>query len=284
MSGTPADAQPSGAPGPEPPRPDPGPEPEPEPPPSRELSPLRTAIAEACRVLAARGLADGILGHVSLRVDARRLLVRCRGPEERGLAYTTGADVRLVDLDGGPGTPHELDGGYAPPNELPLHTEVLRTRSDVSAVAHAHPPDVVAADLAGIAIRPVVGAFDIPGTRLAAGGIPVYPRGVLVRDRRLAAEMVAAMGDRPVVLLRAHGLTSAAGSVEQSVLQALSVDRIARLSLRVVGAGGELSDLAERDMAELPDLGGAFNTATAWRHELARLREPTIPLNRVHGS
>jgi hypothetical protein len=24
-------------------------------------------------------------------------------------------------------------------------------------------------------------------------------------------------------------------------------------------------------MAELPDLGGAFNHATAWRHELARL-------------
>jgi 3,4-dihydroxyphthalate decarboxylase len=235
-------------------------------------------------VLAARGLADGILGHISLRVDERRLLVRCRGPEERGLAYTTAADIRLVDLDGEAGTPHELDGGYAPPNELPLHTEVLRTRPDVSAVTHAHPPDVVAADLAGIAVRPVVGAFDIPGARLAAGGVPVHPRGVLIRDRRLAAEMTAAMGDRPVVLLRGHGLTSAAASVEQSVLQALSVDRIAELSLRVVGAGGELRDLPERDMAELPDLGGSFNTATAWRHELARLREPTVPLRPVQGS
>ncbi|MFC7655292.1 class II aldolase/adducin family protein [Pseudonocardia benzenivorans] len=77
---------------------------------------------------------------------------------------------------------------------------------------HAHPPAVVAADLAGIAIRPIIGAFDIPGTRLAAGGIPVYPRGVLVRDRRLAAEMVDAMGDHPVVLLRAHGLTAVGDS------------------------------------------------------------------------
>ena len=155
-----------------------------------ELAPLRALVAEACRVLAARGLADGYLGHVSLRVDERRLLVRCRGPQERGLAFTTDADVRLVDLDGQAGAPGELDGGYAPPNELPLHTEVLRTRPDVAAVVHAHPPDVVAADLAGIAIRPIVGAFDIPATRLAAGGVPVYPRGVLVRDRRLAKEMV----------------------------------------------------------------------------------------------
>jgi 3,4-dihydroxyphthalate decarboxylase len=260
------------------------PAPQPEPPPGRELSPLRTTIADACRVLAARGLADGILGHISLRVDERRLLIRCRGPEERGLAYTTPADIRLVDLDGRPGAPHELAGGYRPPNELPLHTEVLRTRGDIAAVCHAHPPEVVAADLAGIAIRPVVGAFDIPGARLAAGGVPVHPRGVLIRDRRLAAEMVASMGDRPVVLLRGHGLTSAAGNVEESVLQALSVDRIAQISLRVVSAGGELRDLAERDMAELPDLGGAFNTATAWRHELARLTEPSPPLRRVQGA
>lgn len=238
---------------------------------SAELAPLRTLMAQACRVLAARGLADGILGHVSLRIDERRLLVRCRGPAERGLVFTTEADIRLVDLDGCPGAAGELDGGYAAPNELPLHTEVLRRRADVAAVVHAHPPDVVAADLAGIAIRPIVGAFDIPGTRLAADGVPVHPRGVLIRDRRLAAEMVTSMGERPVVLLRAHGLTSAALSVEQAVLQAISVDQLAQLSLRVISAGGTLVDLPKADMAELPDLGAGFNTATAWRHELARL-------------
>ncbi|MCV7070753.1 class II aldolase/adducin family protein, partial [Mycobacterium rufum] len=69
------------------------------------------------------------------------------------------------------------------------------------------------ADLAGLAVRPIVGAFDIPGFRLAAGGVPVYPRGVLLRNRQLAQEMVAAMGDRPVVILRAHGLTSVAETV-----------------------------------------------------------------------
>ncbi|MDG5784991.1 class II aldolase/adducin family protein, partial [Mycolicibacterium fortuitum] len=193
----------------------------------------RQAIAMACRVLAGRGLADGILGHISARTGENELLVRCRGPKERGLAHTEANDIRLVDLDGNPAAEGELDSGYTVPNELPLHTELLRRRPDINSVVHAHPPQVVAADLAGLAIRPIVGAFDIPGTRLAADGIPVYPRGVLVRNRELAAEMLDAMGDRPVVLLRGHGLTSAAPTMEQAVLQAICVNTLAGLSLQI---------------------------------------------------
>lgn len=232
-----------------------------------DLGSLREDIALACRVLAARGLADGILGHISVRIGPDRLLVRCRGPRERGLAWTEAADIRAVDFDGD----GELDGGYRPPNELPLHVEVLRARPEINAVVHAHPPTVVAADLAGIAIRPIIGAFDIPGMRLAEGGVPVYPRGVLVRNRELGKEMVRAMVDRPVVLLRGHGLTSTGDSPAEAVLRAISVDTIARLSLSVVGAGGTLVDLPAEDRAELPDLGSGFNEQTAWRHELARI-------------
>lgn len=237
---------------------------------SVDLLARREEVAAACRVLASRGLADGYLGHVSVRIDAERLLVRCRGPLERGLAWTAAEDVRIVTLDGEAGGEGELDG-WAPPNELPLHTEVLRRHPDVNAVVHSHPPAVVAADLAGLGIRPIVGAFDMPGTRLAAEGVPVYPRGVLVRDRRLAGEMVEAMGARPIVVLRGHGLTSSGRSVAEAVLRAISVDQLARLALTVVSAGGTLQDLPPEDMAELPDLGGGFNVETAWRHELSRL-------------
>ncbi|WP_314176489.1 class II aldolase/adducin family protein [Streptomyces winkii] len=232
--------------------------------------PERQLISDACRVLAARGLTDGILGHISLRMDADTLLVRCRGAMERGLRFTTPADIRLVGLDGQEAAPGELDG-WSVPNELPLHTEVLRDRPDVRAVVHAHPPAVVAADLAGLALRPIVGAFDIPGARLAAGGVPVYPRGVLIRDRHLAAQMVRALGERPAVLLRGHGLATTGGSVPEAVLRAVSLDTLARLSLDVTKAGGTLRDLPEEDLAQLPDLGGPFTHDTPWRHELARL-------------
>ena len=87
--------------------------------------------------------------------------------------------------------------------------------------------------------------------------------------------MVDAMGARPVVVLRGHGLTSSGGSVAEAVLRAIAVDSLARMSLAIVSAGGTLVDLPEADLDLLPDLGASFNEAIAWRHELARLDPPS---------
>ena len=70
---------------------------------AKEAQPCGEKLMPAVYDLAHRGLAPGVLGHVSLRAGPDRLLVRCRGPHERGLAFTTAQDVRLVTLDGEPG-------------------------------------------------------------------------------------------------------------------------------------------------------------------------------------
>ncbi|OBK51632.1 class II aldolase/adducin family protein [Mycobacterium sp. 1081908.1] len=234
------------------------------------LDAQRELVAQGCRVAAARGLVDGILGHLSLRVDDERLLVRCRSDTDAGVAFTRPGDIRLITFDGTAGAAGELDG-YRVPNELPIHVETMLANPAHRAVAHLHPPAVVAADLAGITLRPIYGAFDIPGAWLARSGVPVYERAVLIRNSALGKEMVAAMGGRPVVILRGHGITSAAGTIQQAVLQAISVDALARMSLRVRAAGGTLRDIDDADWDELPDLGPGFNTDSAWRHEIARL-------------
>ena len=233
---------------------------------------LRREVALACRVLAHAGLAADVLGHVSVRA-AGGLLVRCRGPAESGLLFTTAADVHLVGLGGGAGRNERADlpDGYAVPGELAIHAETLRARPEVQAVVHAHPPALVAADLAGLNLRPVVGAYNIPAARMAREGIPVYPRGVLIRRAELAQEMLAAMGTAPVCVLRGHGVTTTGASVPEAVIRALNLEALARVMLAAAQAGGHPPDLPEADAAELPDLGGSLNTQSVWRYHLARL-------------
>ncbi|MBX9641611.1 MAG: class II aldolase/adducin family protein, partial [Mycobacteriaceae bacterium] len=86
------------------------------------LDQQRSVVAQACRVAAARGLVDGMLGHLSLRVEEEHLLVRCRSDTDTGLAFTRPSDIRLITFDGTAGAAGELDG-YRLPNELPIHLE-----------------------------------------------------------------------------------------------------------------------------------------------------------------
>jgi ribulose-5-phosphate 4-epimerase/fuculose-1-phosphate aldolase len=229
------------------------------------------SVAAACRVLAATGLVEHVLGHISLRTGPDRLLVRCRGPQESGLAHSTADDVREVPLDGTPEV-----APWAVPNELPIHRVVLRRRPEVTAVVHAHPPAVVAYSLLDRPFVPLYGAYDIPGAALAAAGIPVWPRAALVRTDALGGELADALRDRPVLVLRGHGLVSVASgpadsALPQAVLQALAVDTLARTALVVLQAGGTPRPIDAADLAELPDLGTGFTVETMWRHLLRRL-------------
>ena len=242
----------------------------------RNTSAARRTVAQACRVLALAGLAEDILGHVSVRLAPGRLLVRCRSPHEEGLLFTTPDDVREVDLDGG----GDLRS-WAAPNELPIHTEVLRARPDVDAVVHCHPPSVLVAGLAQTPLRPVFGAYNIPALRMALEGVPVWPRSVLVRRRELGMAMVQAMGASSVLVLRGHGITTTGAgehAVEQAVVRALNLEVLARVSLALHAAGASAADLPPADVDELPDLGSGFNDLFVWRHHLARLRHAGLAL------
>lgn len=235
-----------------------------------ELGGLCRDLAIACRVMAHRGLVENILGHISLRIDHSAALVRCRGPHEAGLRFTTPDDIRVVDLQAGE-VIDDPDGEYATPSELPIHTSVLAAHSEAVCVVHAHPPDVVVASLAGFALEPIFGAYDIPATRLAVAGIAVHPRSVLIRTDELAAEMVASLGISEALVLKGHGVVSIGEDIADAVLRALQVDTLARMHLRIRSAGTIPAAIPNTDLAELPDLGDRFNRETLWRSHRAAL-------------
>lgn len=235
---------------------------------------LRRTVALGCRVLARAGLVENVLGHVSVRTGPDRMLIRCRGPQERGLLFTRPEDVHEVALDG----VGDLPEGYSVPTELPIHGELLRARDDVGAVVHAHPPAVLVAALADVGLAPVFGAYNIPAMRLALAGVPVYRRAVLVRRPELAHELIQVMDGRSVCIMLGHGVTSVGDHVEQAVVRALDLDALARVALGLAAVGGSSWRVPDEDVAELPDLGGGLNDQAVWRFHVARLEHEGLGL------
>lgn len=236
---------------------------------------LRRTVALGCRVLARAGLVENVLGHVSARTGPDSMLIRCRGPRERGLLFTEPADVHEVGLDGS----GSLPDGYVVPAELPIHGEILRSRTTSGAVVHAHPPSVLIAALADVSFAPAFGAYNIPAMRLAMEGVPVYRRAVLVRRPELARELNKAMGGSSVCIMLGHGLTSVGDGVEQAVVRALDVDVLAQVALRLAAAGGSSWRVPDEDLVELPDLGSGLNDMAVWRFHVARLEHEGLGLS-----
>lgn len=229
---------------------------------------LRDTVATACRVLAREGLVSGILGHVSARTGEDELVIRCRGPRERGLRRTGPEEIWTVTTDG---EPVDLPEGFRLPNEAPIHTELMRRRPDVGAVVHAHPPAALLFGLAKLELRPIIGAFNIPALRLALDGVPVFPRPILISRRDLAEEMLETMGDADACLMVGHGVTVTGANVQEAVVRAIDLTVMMDVTVKVAQLGVQPSEINERDLEELPDLGSRFNAEFVWNSLVAEL-------------
>lgn len=232
------------------------------------LDSLRRKVAVACRVLAHRGLVDGVLGHVSARIGDGTHVIRCRGPRESGVGLTQVEDVCRITADG---VLVEPESEWSVPKETPIHTGLLARRPEIGAVVHAHPPAALLSGLANLTPRPVFGAFNIPAMRMALEGVPVYPRPVLISRPELADEMIDAMGDRSICLLRGHGITVVGTSVEAATVAAVNFNELLVVTVDLARLGADPPDLSPEDLTELPNLGQAFNDGLAWRALVAEL-------------
>src|SRR5262249_7171234 len=152
---------------------------------------LRERLVLAHRIFAGNGIYRGTPGHARLRVaGADRMLLRCRGGRGFGLKYTTNDHIVEMNFDRSAPAP----AGHRIPEELPLHGETYRNRPDVGAVVHAHPTASTLCAMAGLELRPILGAYDPYITRLILPGVPKYARSVTINSRELAATMLAVLG------------------------------------------------------------------------------------------
>lgn len=206
-----------------------------------EPSDIREKVAKACQILGLTGLGRGILGHVSARVPGTdEMWISCRGPGgEHGLRFHQPEAVRRVGFDGS----GEGKGPYATPAELPIHGEILRALPDVGCVVHAHPTAVLLCGLARVEFRLVFDSFDPVAKRIARDGVPVFPRAASVRTAEVAREMIAVMGGKGICLMRGHGITVAAPTIEEATVRAIAFEALARISWHLSQSGVEIPEI-----------------------------------------
>jgi ribulose-5-phosphate 4-epimerase/fuculose-1-phosphate aldolase len=233
------------------------------------LEELREKMALSCRILAMEGLVEGTLGHVSVRIPgSAEMLIRCRGEEERGVRYTGKEAIRRVDFDG---RGDDLGTRYEVPKELPIHGEIFKARPDVGSVIHAHPPAALICGITDLELRPVFGAFNMPASRMALDGVPIFPRSFLISRPELAASLIETMGEKHVCIMKGHGITVTGETIEEATVRALNLDTLAQVTLQVAQTGRQAPNIPSEDAAELPDLGSTFDTKWVWRYYTKKL-------------
>ena len=163
---------------------------------------LRGEIVRTCLAMEARGINQGTSGNVSVRWNDGLLIT------PSGLAYETMApeDIIFLELDV---TSH---GPHAPSSEWRFHRDIMRERTDVQAIVHAHP-----LYLTGLSIL----NKDIPAVHymIAAAGGPTLRCGAYATfgTDELSRNALAALENRSACLLANHGLIACGPTLPKAV-------------------------------------------------------------------
>lgn len=204
---------------------------------------VRRELAIANRILAHEQVFDSY-GHVSVRhpVDPGRFFLAASvSPEQVQVG-----DFLEYGLDGQPVTVTDR----AQYSERFIHAAIYASRPDVNAVVHAHTESVLPFTVSATKLRPLLHVAAIIGHN-----IPVWDMhddfgdtDLLVINPAHAGSLAATLGAGRVVLMRGHGFTAAAASLELVVRVAVYMRINAQAQLAAM-ALGPVQFLSEGEVA-----------------------------------
>jgi L-ribulose-5-phosphate 4-epimerase len=164
---------------------------------------LREEVAACTLLLNDLGIL-GYSGHVSARLPkGAGFLVQS---VDQSRASLKPDDLLICDLDG-----RKLAGGQGlkPPAEVFIHSEILRARPEIGAIAHFHHDLTTVFTLVeGAALKPIKNH----AVRWASG-IPTHPDPSHVSSPALGRAVAATLGPHHALLIRAHGQVVVAETV-----------------------------------------------------------------------
>jgi L-ribulose-5-phosphate 4-epimerase len=222
---------------------------------------LREQVAACTLLMNSLGLL-GYSGHVSARLPGRDAFLVQSFDQARS---SVGPDDLLTcNLEG------ERIGGpkLRPPSEVYIHSEILRARSDINAIAHFHhEPTTVFSLVKGYALKPVKNH-----AARWIDGIPVHSDPGHVRSPELGRALAATLGPSHALMIRAHGEVVTAESVPAVLIDSIhlveNADTLYRAALL-----GDVVPLTHQELLDfLADFNRDQHVAKLWKYHVERGR------------
>jgi L-fuculose-phosphate aldolase len=156
---------------------------------------LRREICTVGRWMYRRGYVVAREGNLSVRLSGDRVLVTPAGTCKGLLAPE---ELLVTDLNG-----QVISGSGRPSSEMKMHLLIYRTRPDVGAVCHAHPPTATGFASAGRSLEEAV----LPEVVSDLGAIPLAPYGTPGTEE-LCVGLEPLVPNHDAILLENHGVVT----------------------------------------------------------------------------
>lgn len=208
---------------------------------------IRADIVEAGRRLYARGYVASNDGNISVRLDAARLITT---PRSVSKGFMTPDMMVITDFEG-----KKLAGQRDASSELPMHLEIYRSRPDVNAVVHAHPPLATGFAVAGIPLTRAVLAEVVT----TLGSIPIAEYGT-PSTAELPEAVRRYIKAHDGLLLANHGAVTCGADVLSAYYKMETIEHFAKISL-VARLLGREHLLSREEVERLQGLRGMYGIA-----------------------
>ena len=215
-------------------------------------------LAASSRILADQGVFDAA-GHVSMRHPGhpeRFLMSRSLAPQ-----MITADDIMEFDIDSNAIDARGRNGFI----ERYLHGEIFRARPDVMAIAHSHSPSTIAFGLSNVPMRAMY-----HNAAFLAAGVPVFDirdkfgaTDIVISTAEKGAALAKVLADKPVALLRAHGMVATGPSLPVAVFRAIFTVTSANIQHQALALGGPVAAL-DAEEGRLADVVNVQTVGRAW--------------------
>jgi L-fuculose-phosphate aldolase len=184
----------------------------------------RLEICEVGHRLYQRGYVVACEGNLSVRLDAERILLTPSGACKGDL---TPQDLLVTDLSGA-----VLSGAGQPSSEMQMHLLYYRSRPDVQAICHAHPPTATGFAVVGRALEEAI----LPEVVIALGKVPLAPYGT-PGTWELSAALEPLVSEHDAILLENHGVVTCGKNLRIAYYRMETVEQCARVLLTAESLG-----------------------------------------------